>query len=118
MSTYCSDAQAKQLILEVGRRMFDRQYVAANDGNISVRSGENRIWVTPAGVSKGYMTEEMLVCVDLDGNILEGTAKASSETKMHLRVYRENPEVGSVVTRTPLPPPPSPSPGSLWMWPS
>ena len=94
--------ESKELILEVGRRMFERQYVAANDGNISIRTGENRVWVTPAGVSKGYMTEEMLVCVDLDGNILEGTAKASSETKMHLRVYRENPDVGSVVHAHPV----------------
>ena len=52
MPAYCTDTQAKALILEVGRRMFQRQYVAANDGNISVRTGEDRVWVTPAGVSK------------------------------------------------------------------
>ena len=102
MPAYCTDTQAKALILEVGRRMFQRQYVAANDGNISVRTGEDRVWVTPAGVSKGYMTEDMLVCVDLNGTILEGTAKPSSETKMHLRVYRENPDVGSVVHAHPI----------------
>jgi len=102
MVTYCSDAQAKSLILEVGRRMFERQYVAANDGNISVRTGENRIWVTPTGVSKGFMTEEMLVCVDLNGAVLEGDRKPSSEIKMHLRVYRENPKVGSVVHAHPV----------------
>ena len=43
MPVFCTDEQAKALILEVGRRMFERQYVAANDGKISVRSGENRI---------------------------------------------------------------------------
>ena len=102
MPAYCTDMQAKELILEIGRRMFERRYVSANDGNISVRTGENRIWVTPAGVSKGYMTEDMLVCVDLDGNVLEGTAKASSETKMHLRVYLENPDTGSVVHAHPI----------------
>ena len=102
MPAFCTDEQAKALILEVGRRMFERQYVAANDGNISVRSGENRIWVTPAGVSKGYMTEDQLVCVALDGTVLEGTAKPSSETKMHLRVYQENPDVGSVVHAQPV----------------
>lgn len=102
MPAYCTDQQARELILEVGRRMFQRQYVAANDGNISVRAGEDRVWVTPAGVSKGYMTEEMLVCVDLGGTVLEGTAKPSSETKMHLRVYRENPGVGSVVHAHPI----------------
>lgn len=102
MPVFCTDEQAKALILEVGHRLFERQYVAANDGNISIRTGENRIWVTPAGVSKGYMTEDQLVCVDLDGTVLEGTAKPSSETKMHLRVYRENPDVGSVVHAHPV----------------
>jgi len=94
---YCTDQQAKNLILDIGRRMFERRYVAANDGNISIRTGENRVWVTPTNVSKGDMTEDMLICVDLDGNILEGSRKPSSELKMHLRVYRENPEIGSVV---------------------
>jgi L-fuculose-phosphate aldolase len=102
MPAFCTDEQAKALILEVGRRMFERQYVAANDGNISIRTGTNRIWVTPAGVSKGYMTEDQLVCVDLDGTVLVGTAKPSSETKMHLRVYQENPDVGSVVHAHPV----------------
>ena len=102
MTAFCTDEQAKALILEIGRRMFERQYVAANDGNISVRSGENRIWVTPAGVSKGYMTADQLVCVDLDSTVLEGSANPSSESKMHLRVYRENPDVGSVVHAHPI----------------
>ena len=97
MANACTDQEARAAILEIGRRMFVRQYVAANDGNISVRTGPDRIWVTPTGVSKGYMTEDMLLCVDLEGRVLEGTAAPSSEMKMHLRVYRENPEVGGVV---------------------
>ena len=102
MSQYLTDAQAKAAILEIGKRMYDRRYVAANDGNISVKTGDNRVWVTPTGVSKGFMTEDMLVCLDLDGNHLEGTGKASSETKMHLRVYKENPEVKAVVHAHPV----------------
>jgi len=53
--------------------------------------------VTPTGVSKGAMTEEMLVKVDLEGNLLEGTRKPSSETRMHLRIYKENPDVRAVI---------------------
>lgn len=102
MGTLCTDQQAKALILEIGRRMYLRQFVAANDGNISVRAEHDRIWVTPAGVSKGYLTEELLVCVDLNGRVLEGASKPSSETRMHLRVYRENPEVGGVVHAHPI----------------
>ena len=102
MNVYPTDNEAKQQILDIGRRMYDRQYVSANDGNISIRVGENRIWVTPTGVSKGFMTEDILTCTDLAGNVLEGSAKPSSETAMHLRVYRENPTVRAVVHAHPI----------------
>ncbi len=92
-----SDHEAKQSILEVGRRMYTKNFVASNDGNISCKVSENTIWCTPTGVSKGYMTDEMLVLMDLDGNVLRGTWKPSSEMKMHLRVYKENPNVNAVV---------------------
>ena len=96
-STYPTDAEAKAQIIEAGLRIYQRGLVAANDGNLSVRVGENALWVTPTGVSKGFMTEDMLVKLDLDGNVLAGTRKASSETKMHLRIYQENPDVRAVV---------------------
>lgn len=102
MSAYCTDEQAKRLIVDIGRRMFERQYVSSNDGNITIRTGEDRLWVTPTGVSKGYMTEEMLICMDMDGRVLEGDRKPSSEVKMHLRVYQENPEVRCVVHAHPI----------------
>ena len=102
MSGNRTDAEARQAILEAGRRMFQRQYVAANDGNISCRVGEDSVWITPSGVSKGFMTEDMLLRVDLEGHVLEGSGKPSSEMKMHLRVYRENPAVRAVVHAHPL----------------
>ena len=94
---YPSDAQAKAEILDAGRKIYPRGLVAANDGNLSVRVGDNALWVTPTGVSKGAMTEDMLVKLSLDGTVLEGTRKPSSETKMHLRIYQENPAVRAVV---------------------
>lgn len=94
---YPTDAQAKAEILAAGLKIYQRGLVAANDGNLSVRVGGNALWVTPTGVSKGSMTEDMLVKLDLDGNRLEGTRKPSSETKMHLRIYKENPDVRAVV---------------------
>ena len=96
-SPYPTDAEAKAQIIEAGLKIYQRGLVAANDGNLSVRVGENALWVTPTGVSKGFMTEDMLVKLDLDGNVLAGTRKASSETKMHLRIYQENPDVRAVV---------------------
>jgi L-fuculose-phosphate aldolase len=92
-----TDQEAKQTILEVGRRMYQKNFVAANDGNISCRVDHDIIWATPTGVSKGFMEEDMLVKMRLDGTVLSaGPLKPSSEIKMHLRVYQENPEVMGV----------------------
>ncbi len=99
---YPSDAQAKEMILEAGRRMYAKNFVASNDGNISCKTSENTIWATPTGVSKGYMTEEMLIKLDMEGNILEGNCRPSSEIKMHLRVYREDPDITAVVHAHPM----------------
>lgn len=93
---YLSEKQAQKAIIDIGQRMYVRNFVAANDGNISVKTGDNEVWATPTGVSKGYMKKKMLVKVDLDGNILEGTCKPSSELKMHLRAYQENEEIRAV----------------------
>ncbi len=97
MSKYLSSKEAKDAILDIGQRMYVRAFVAANDGNISVRVSENEVWATPTGVSKGFMNKDMLVKVDLDGKILKGNRKPSSELKMHLRAYKENPDIKAVV---------------------
>ena len=96
-SVYPSDWEAKQLILEVGRRMYAKNFVASNDGNISCKVSDTTLWCTPTGVSKGFMTDDMLVLMDVEGNVLKGNMKPSSEMKMHLRVYTENPNVKAVV---------------------
>lgn len=99
MKTIPDDEEAKRQIIEIGRRMYEQKYCAANDGNISCRTKDGSIWVTPSGVSKGFLTEEMLIKTDLEGNILfanEGY-KYSSELKLHLKVYKERPEMNAVV---------------------
>lgn len=58
---YMSEFAAKKMICEIGKRMYDRNFVASNDGNISVRVGKNAFICTPTGVSKGFMTPDMLV---------------------------------------------------------
>ncbi len=93
---YPSDFEAKKAIIEIGKRMYNKGFVAANDGNISCKVGPNAIWTTPTGVSKGYMTLDMLVKMDMNGKVLVGSRKPSSEVKMHLRVYQENPDVMAV----------------------
>ena len=97
MQKFPSDGEARQLILEMGRRMYAKNFVAANDGNISCKVAGDMLWTTSTGVSKGFMTEDMLVKMRLDGSVVEaGVRPPSSEVKMHLRVYRENPAVTGV----------------------
>lgn len=97
MGKYLSSKEAKKAILDIGNRMYVRNFVAANDGNISVKVSDNEVWATPTGVSKGFMTKDMLVKVDLEGNVLKGERKPSSELKMHLRAYMENADLTAVV---------------------
>ncbi len=92
-----SDVETREMICEIGRRMYQKGFVAANDGNISVRTGDNSIWGTPTNVSKGFMNQEMIVKLDLAGRVLAGTRQPSSEIKMHLRVYQENTSIKAVV---------------------
>ncbi|MEG2420088.1 MAG: class II aldolase/adducin family protein [Oscillospiraceae bacterium] len=87
----------REELCKVGLTLYQRGYVVSNDGNISVRTGENELWITPSGVSKGRMTPDMMVCIDLDGTLLAGDRHPSSEYKMHLEVYRARPDVGAVV---------------------
>jgi len=96
MSEYISKKKAAKIIIDIGQRMYVRNFVAANDGNISIRIGENEVLATPTGVSKGFMKTKMLVLTDLEGNVIEGKRRPSSELKMHLRAYRENPALRCV----------------------
>jgi len=97
-----SESEAAALICHVGKRMYDRNYVAANDGNISIKIGDDAVLCTPTGVSKGFMTPEMLCKVNLKGEKTGGRLNPSSEIKMHLRVYRENAQVMAVTHAHPV----------------
>ena len=79
-----SFSSCKADVIEVGRRMYARSYVASNDGNISVRLDKKHILITASGVSKGYLKPSDLIVVDLKGKVVRGTKNASSETQMHL----------------------------------
>ena len=92
-----SEEQIRADIVECGRRLWHRGFVASNDGNISVRLDDQRLITTPTAVSKGFMTPEMMVITDLDGRKISGERSASSELKMHLEVYKHRPDVRAVV---------------------
>ncbi|ETT68975.1 aldolase [Paenibacillus odorifer] len=86
-------------ICDIGRNLFNKDFIAANDGNISARLSENVILTTPRAVSKGYLEPHMLVKVNLQGEVLEAAEgyRPSTEAKMHLRIYNELPEMKGVV---------------------
>lgn len=89
--------QERQEVCKVCHLLYERGYVVSNDGNVSLRVDENRVLLTPSGVSKGRMEPDMLVLCDLDGNVLDGNRYPSSESPMHLMVLQERSDVNSVV---------------------
>jgi len=92
-----TEAQLREGIVEVGRRLYARGYTASNDGNISARLDDRRLLMTPKSVCKGFMTPDMMVITDLDGQKLAGDRDPSSEMQMHLEVYRQRPDARAVV---------------------
>src|SRR5829696_5235421 len=91
------EQKLKEQICEIGRRLYNKGFAAANDGNISIRVGENEVLCTPTMVSKGFMKPEDVCKVDMEGKQLAGARKRTSEVLLHLAVYRERPDVKSVV---------------------
>ena len=99
-----NEFEIKKQICDIGKRIYNRNMVAANDGNISVKVAENEFLCTPTGVSKGFMTPEYICKVDKNGQVIQANPgfRPSSEIKMHMRVYAKRPDVGSVVHAHPV----------------
>ena len=99
-----NEFEIKKQLCDIGKRIYNRNMVAANDGNFSVKIAENEYLCTPTGVSKGFMTPEFICKVDGKGNVIQANPgfKPSSEIKMHMRVYEKRPDVGSVVHAHPI----------------
>jgi L-fuculose-phosphate aldolase len=90
-----NESEARKLIIEVGKLLYERSYVVSSDGNVSIRLDENRILATPTMTSKGRMTEDGLALTDLEGKPLNDK-KASSELAMHLLIYKMRPDIKAV----------------------
>ena len=91
--------ELKKLFVDLGKRIWQRNYVAANDGNMTIRLNDKELLTTPTGISKGFMTTDMIIKVDYDGNVISGNPnfRPSSEVKMHIDVYKERPDIHAVV---------------------
>jgi L-fuculose-phosphate aldolase len=91
------DRPFREQIVRFGNMLHERGFVAATDGNLSVRLDDNRILVTPTCMSKGCMRPSDLVIVDREGRLLKGRRRVSSEIAMHLLIYRLRPDVRGIV---------------------
>ena len=103
MNTMMSEWKLREEMCEVGRRIYNKGFAAANDGNISYRLSEDRVLCTPTRVSKGFMKPDDLCIVDMDGKQVSGKRKRSSEILLHLTIMKTRTDVKSV---RPLPPAP------------
>ena len=92
-----SDRQHRLAIVQFGRLLHENGFVAATDGNLSVRLDETRLLVTPTCISKGRMRTSDMVIVDMEGRRLAGKRRVSSEIGMHLVIYRLRPDVHGIV---------------------
>ena len=92
-----TEREHREEIVEIGRVIYDKGWVAANDGNITVRMDQDRMMATPTGVSKGRMHVDDLIICDMQGNKLEGRRERTPEVAMHLKIYELRPDVRSVV---------------------
>lgn len=91
--------EIKDQMCDVCHKMWQLGWVAANDGNVSVKLEDGTFLATPTGISKSFITPEKIVHIDKDANIIEanGDYRPSSEIKMHLRCYKERVDVGAVL---------------------
>src|SRR5258705_11044187 len=92
------EQQLREDIVGAGRMMYERGWIAANDGNLTVRLDSERILATPAGVSKGRMRPEDLIVCDSDGNKFSGSGDRTTEMAMHVAIYTVRPYVHALVT--------------------
>lgn len=92
-----TEYELRRQMIDVCRRLYDRQLIVASDGNVSCRLAGNRFLTTPSGLCKGDLKPEQLVVVDGGGKKVSGTLKPSSEFGMHAAIYQVRPDVLAVV---------------------
>lgn len=87
----------KQDMCDIGRRIYNRQFAAANDGNITVRVSDNEVLCTPTLHCKGFLTPDDISTIDMTGKQIAGRKKRSSEALLHLEIYKQRDDIKSVV---------------------
>lgn len=92
----------KEELVRICHLLYDKELVTASDGNISVRVSGEHILLTPSGKSKGFVEAGEILVLDLEGNVVEGSGRASKEYPMHRAVYEECPKAGAIVHTHPV----------------
>jgi L-fuculose-phosphate aldolase len=92
-----NEQAVRREVVDICRWMYERKYIASTDGNVSVRLTNSTLLVTPSGIPKGHLKPDQLVVTDLNGKVIRGSGKPSSELKMHLKVYEVREDVNAVV---------------------
>ena len=98
-----NEPQLRETFVKIGRLMYEKGFICANDGNISARLASNRLLITPSGLHKGLLEPEHMLVVDDEGQVVGGrygrspTLKPTSELPMHLEAYRQRPDIRAVV---------------------
>lgn len=92
-----NDRKLKEQICEIGRRVYNKGFAAANDGNISIRVGDNEVLCSPTMICKGFMTPDDICAVDMEGKQIAGKRKRTSEVLLHLAIMKNRPDVKAVV---------------------
>ena len=94
--------QLRNELVEFGRRLYQRNHIGAAEGNLSARLADNKIMITPSGISKGYMKSEDPVVCDMTGKKLQGALKPSSEIKLHAAIYKWRPDIFAICHAHPI----------------
>lgn len=87
----------KKEFVEICHKVYEKEFVVAYSGNLSVRLDDRRILITPSAKCKGELLEDDLLEIDYEGNLISGIGKVSTEAKIHLLAYKHRSEVNSVV---------------------
>jgi L-fuculose-phosphate aldolase len=95
--SFTAEEQSRRALGRVGRDLYRQGMMAGSAGNLSVRLGEDRVLITRSGAAKGHLRPEDLIVVDMAGRILAGTGQPSTETGLHLAIYRRHPWAQAVV---------------------
>lgn len=94
--------QVRRKIADYSKLMYQQGYVAASEGNISCRTSDNHVLITPSRFNKNFITEKDIVQIDMNGDLLEGLHKPTTERFTHLEIYRQNPDVRAIVHAHPF----------------